>query len=250
MSTLLCNVPPIKVWVHKHALRDYTDQYDEWTLGYWVTAKSIPGRALYFETYLTEYGACYDKLTIDAFRSFDPDHPDKPVAADEIMPIEDLQFWNGFDYGITVIEKNLLSNMEMEVRPRNGKSYKGKYLFTLDNYHAHRNEPDLYFSEMPDEHKSHNIVELENGYIGAYPNNRCRMTDPSLSYAKLKTPDFKVATRYVDVEYAPNWGRLGEQSEYFWETPEEKDAFDHVESVQTNKEAQENPWDDSLGPTM
>ena len=25
---------------------------------------------------------------------------------------------------------------------------------------------------MPDEHKSHNIVELENGQIGAYPNNR------------------------------------------------------------------------------
>ena len=27
-----------------------------------------------------------------------------------------------------------------------------------------------YFAEMPDEHKSHNIVELENGQIGAYPN--------------------------------------------------------------------------------
>jgi len=246
MSTLLCNVPPVKVWVHKHALRDYTDQQDEWTPGYWVTVKSLPGRALYFETYLTEYGATYDKLTLDAFRSFDPDNISEDGASPKEvlfdMHIEDLQFWNGFDYGITCIEKNLLSNMEVEVRPRNGKSYSGKYLFTLDNYHAHRNEPDLYFSEMPDEHKSHNIIELENGYIGAYPNNRCRMTDPSLSYAKLKTPDFKVATRYIDVEYAPNWGRLGENDSYFWKTPEETDAFEHIESVQTNKEEQENPF--------
>jgi hypothetical protein len=246
MSTLLCNVPPIKVWVHKHALRDYQDQHNEWTPGYWTTVKSLPGRALYFETYLPEYGATYDKLTLDAFRSFDPDNlrEDKSGPKEVLfdMPIEDLQFWNGFDYGITCIEKNLLSNMEVEVRPRNGKSYKGKYLFTLDNYHAHRNEPDLYFSEMPDEHKSHNIIELENGYIGAYPNNRCRMTDPSLSYSTLKTPDFKVATRYIDVEYAPSWGRLGEQDDYCWETPEEKDAFEHVEAVQTLKEEQECPF--------
>jgi hypothetical protein len=246
MSTLLCNVPPIKVWVHKHALRDYKDQFNEWTPGYWTTVKSLPGRALYFETYLPEYGATYDKLTLDAFRSFDPDNLEEdgkgPQVVDFKMRIEDLQFWNGFDYGITCIEKNLLSNMEVEVRPRDGGSYKGKYLFTLDNYHAHRNEPDLYFSEMPDEHKSHNIIELENGYIGAYPNNRCRMTDPSLSYSTLKTPDFKVATRYVDVEYAPGWGRLGEQDDYHWETPEEKDAFEHVESVQTLKEEQECPF--------
>ena len=29
-----------------------------------VTVKSIQGRALYFETYLPEYGALYDKLPI------------------------------------------------------------------------------------------------------------------------------------------------------------------------------------------
>ena len=98
---------------------------------------------------------------------------------------------------------------------------KGTYLFTIDNYHAHRNEPDFYFAESPDEHKSHNIIELENGQIGAYPNNRCRMTDPSLSNHDLKTPDFKVSTRYFNVEHVPKWGRLGEVDDYFWKTPNE-----------------------------
>ena len=31
--------------------------------GVWVTAKSIQGRALYFETYIPEYGALFDKFT-------------------------------------------------------------------------------------------------------------------------------------------------------------------------------------------
>ena len=97
----------------------------------------------------------------------------------------------------------------------------GTYLFTIDNYHAHRNEPDFYFAESPDEHKSHNIIELENGQICAYPNNRCRMTDPSLSNHDLKTPDFKVSTRYFNVEHVPKWGRLGEVDDYFWKTPNE-----------------------------
>ena len=112
--------------------------------------------------------------------------------------------------------------MEFQVMTRSAGVMKGTYLFTIDNYHPHRNEPDFYFAEFPDEHKSHNIVALDNGQIGAYPNNRCRMVDPSLSYHNLKTPDFKVSTRYFDVEHAPKWGRLGEQDDYFWQTPNEK----------------------------
>ena len=111
--------------------------------------------------------------------------------------------------------------MDFEVMTRTNGIMKGTYLFTIDNYHAHRNEPDFYFAESPDEHKSHNIIELENGQIGAYPNNRCRMTDPSLSNHGLKTPDFKVSTRYFNVEHVPKWGRLGEVDDYFWKTPNE-----------------------------
>ena len=68
-----------------------------------------------------------------------------------------------------------------------------------------------------------------------------RSVDLIERYSELKQPDFKVATRYVDVEYCPDWGRLGECTDYFWETPEEKGL--------TGKEAQENPtWDPTLGP--
>ena len=50
------------------------------------------------------------------------------------------------------------------------------------------------------------------------------MTDPSLSNNDLRTPDFKVSTRYFNVEHVPKWGRLGEVDDYFWKTPNEVDT--------------------------
>lgn len=254
MTTLVANIPPIKVWVRKEYLYDLQKGHGEYTPGYWVTCKSLTGRALYFETYLTEYGALYDKLPISAFLAWDSDQPKKPISPTPDLPLTDLQFWNGFDTGLIVIEKNLIYNMSFEVLTRGSGVMKGEYLFTIDNYHPHRNEPDFYFAETPDEHKSHNIVVLENGQIGAYPNNRCRMVDPSLTPEELKTPDFKVSTRYFDVEHAPKWGRLGDQDDYFWQTPteknastkKEKDLYPEVVSWLSN-ETQDSTVDDNKG---
>ena len=75
MSQLVINLPAQKVWVRKEYLRDLKDGYGEFVEGVWVTAKSIPGRAFYFETYLPEYGAMFDKLPISAFVS-EPKTPD------------------------------------------------------------------------------------------------------------------------------------------------------------------------------
>ncbi len=245
MTTLVANVPPTKVWVRKEYLYDLQKGHGEYTPGYWVTCKSLTGRALYFETYLTEYGALYDKLPISAFLSWDSDQPDKPQAPTPDLPLTDLQYWNGFDHGLTVIEKNLIFNMRFEVLTREHGVMQGTYLFTIDNYHPHRNEPDFYFSEFPDEHKSHNIVALDNGQIGAYPNNRCRMVDPSLTYHNLKTPDFKVSTRYYEVETVPKWGRLGESDEYFWKTPNEKEK-----ETSDQETAKQVPAEDASGSVL
>ena len=54
------------VWVRKEYLQDGQSGHGEFVEGHWVTAKSMPGRAFYFETYLPEYGALYDKLPISA----------------------------------------------------------------------------------------------------------------------------------------------------------------------------------------
>jgi hypothetical protein len=235
MASLIANLPPTKVWVRKEYLRDMRDGFGEYTLGYWVSVKSLPGRTFYFETYLPEYGALYDKLPISAFLAWDSDSPMKPQKPEPDLPLEELQFWNCFSYDITLLEKNLTYTMGWEVRTKTHGCVSGNYLFTIDSYNSDRNGTDLTFSEVPDEHKSFNIIELQNGQYAAYPNNRCRIIDPSLSPETIKTPDFLVSTRYFNVEY-PNakWGRLGESEEYFWETETEKNKYKPFVPVDEN----------------
>ncbi len=101
MAKLIANLPTKKVWVRKEYLRDLKDGHGEYVEGLWVCAKSIQGRAFYFETYLPEYGAMFDKLPISAFLS-------RPEPPDPDMDIYNLQFWDCMDYDFTVIEKHLL----------------------------------------------------------------------------------------------------------------------------------------------
>ena len=63
MTTLVTNIPSIKVYVRAEYLYDLEYGHGDFVEGYWVTAKSIPGRAFYFETYLPDYGALFDKQT-------------------------------------------------------------------------------------------------------------------------------------------------------------------------------------------
>jgi hypothetical protein len=131
MTTLVANVPPTRVWVRKEYLYDLQKGHGEYALGYWVTCKSLTGRALQFETYLTEYAALFDKLPISAFLSWDPDYPDKPKEPTPDLALTDLQFWNGFDHGLTVVEKNLIFNMRFEILTRSAGVVGGTYYLQL-----------------------------------------------------------------------------------------------------------------------
>ena len=215
MSQLVVNLPPQKVWVRKEYLRDLQDGYGEFVEGVWVSAKSIPGRAFYFETYLPKYGAMYDKLPISAFLS-------RPELPDPDLDLPNLQFWNCMDYGVRCIEKQFIGSMDFELRTRNFGNIKGEYLFTLDNFHPDIDTTNCNVSEIPDEHKSHNCIELENGQFALYPNNRMRIYDLSITPETPLMPDFKVSTRYYQVENGVRWGRLGDTDEYFWETGNER----------------------------
>ena len=51
MATLISNMPAEEVWVRKEYLTDFQSGHGEFTRGVWVSCKSMPGRAFYFETY-------------------------------------------------------------------------------------------------------------------------------------------------------------------------------------------------------
>ena len=79
---------------------------------------------------------------------------------------------------------------------------------------------DYSTSETPAEHKSHNLLQLENGQFCLYPNNRMRVYDNSLTPQQPLDPDFKVSTIEYQVENG-NMTRLGDTDEYFWKTKDE-----------------------------
>jgi hypothetical protein len=212
MAFLIHPLPPTPVYVRKEYLYDLESGHGELTPGIWVSAKSITGKALYFETLLTEYGALYDKLPISAFLWKDDYNPN------DLLPLDVLQLWDCFDYYLTVTQKPLLSNCEFFGKDR--KMHTGEYEFTIDNCHQDHSLLDTNFSEHDPEHKSFNIIRLDNGQFAAQPNNRVIWRDSSLIPSKLKTPDFKVCTQNYRVETEPKWS-VGHTDEWQYKTLEE-----------------------------
>ena len=109
MAALICNLPSVEVWVRKEYLTDHQSVVRNVKVE--GRPKSIPGRAFYFETYLPEYAAMYDKLPISAFLS----EPKKP---DPDMSLQNLLFWNCMDYGVVAVQKQFIGSMDYEVYTR------------------------------------------------------------------------------------------------------------------------------------
>jgi hypothetical protein len=200
--SFICPLPPIKVLVRAEYLYDFERGHNEQVQGVWVSCKSLRGEALRFETYLPEYGALFDKLPISAFL-----HEEKKQLGE--LPLDVLQIWDAMSYDITLVEKPLLKGLRAEFFGKDKQRHSGEYMFTLDNAHIDPRVPDYTFSETPDEHKSFNVLKLDNGQFALQPNNRCRFFDPALNPNEMRMPDFKVATTKYRVEQHAKW-RLGD----------------------------------------
>ena len=213
MSFLVHNLPPQEVFVKKEYLYDLEKGHGELTPGIWISVKSVEGKALYFETLLTEYGALFYKLPISAFVW------KKDFSTEDQLPLDTLQIWDCFDYDITVIKKPMLCDCEFFGKDK--KMHKGEYLFTIDNAHRDRVYLNQNLSEHDPEHKSFNVIKMDNGQFAAQPNNRIIFTDQSLVPTKRLMPDFKVCTQNFTVENTPKWS-VGHTDEWNYKDESEE----------------------------
>jgi hypothetical protein len=211
MSYLVASIPPIEVFIRKEFLYDFTKDNKNKLLGeneyesaHWITTKSIPNQALYFESFLHDYGALYDKLPIHAF-VWKTD-----IDKNNMYPLDWLQLWDCFSYNISVIKKQRLRNARCEVIMKDKSKAPGYYLFTIDSCSSDPNELDVSWSETPNEHKSFNIIKLDNGQFAAQPNNRIlwkhQSQTPSIN---LKIPYFKFSTKTWICENSDRWSAAG-----------------------------------------
>jgi hypothetical protein len=95
---------------------------------------------------------------------------------------------------VVVVEKNLIQGCEVEARLWNSDgemiSMKGNYVLTLDSYATEN--PDLTFSHHLPEHKSHNLIALENGQYALLPNNLVTFKVSSLYWKEPEVLPLKV----------------------------------------------------------
>jgi hypothetical protein len=213
MAFLVHPLPPVPVWIKKEYLYDHQKGHGDLTPGIWISVKSTQAKALYFETLLTDYGALYDKLPLSAFvwkQDYDKSNQ---------LSLDTLQLWDCFDYHLTVIQKPLLSRCEFFGKDK--QMHPGEYAFTIDTAHADISILDTNFSEHDPEHKSFNVIKLDNGQFAAQPNNRVIWRDQSLIPEKLMTPDFKVCSQNYKVETTPKW-TVGHSDEWQYKTTKGK----------------------------
>ena len=211
MSYLIASIPLIEVFIRKEFLYDFTKDNkgkllgdNEYESAHWITTKSIPNQALYFESFVHDYGALYDKLPIHAF-VWKTD-----LDRNNLYPLDWLQLWDCFSYNISVIKKQRLRNARCEVIMKDKSKAPGYYMFTIDSCSSDPNEVDVSWSETPNEHKSFNIIKLDNGQFAAQPNNRILWKHQSQTPSTdLKVPYFKFSTKTWICENSDRWSAAG-----------------------------------------
>ena len=212
----VANIPYTKCWVRKEYLHDLERGHGEFVEAVVLAVKSVQGRALMFEAYLPEYGACFDKFPLSAFVWR------KDIKEEEQLPLGQIELWDAFSYDIQIWTKRMLRNCDVEVYvPGKGK-VGGEYLFTIDSVHSDPNMINTSVAEVPSEHKQFNFGKLVNGQYFAQPNNRMLWYEQSLTPSELKMPDFKVASKYYFCEQDHKWV-FGDSDEYFYKEKERKD---------------------------
>jgi hypothetical protein len=206
----VANIPYIKCWVKKEYVHDFQRGHGDFIEAVLIAVKSVQGRALMFEAYLPEYGACYDKFPISAFvwRT--------DIKQEEQLPLDTLELWDSFSSNIQVWTKAMLKNCDVEIMLKGGGRMKGEYLFTVDACHGDPNTVNTGVSEVPSEHKQHNFGRLANGQYFAQPNNRMLWFEQSLTASELKIPDFQVSTKEFFCENESTV-TFGDSDDYFYE---------------------------------
>jgi hypothetical protein len=211
MAFLVANLPPVHCYVRKEFLYDFEKGFFEYEPCIWVSIKSIRGQAFRIEAYLPRYGALYDKLPLHAYVS-----RNKNLDAKKFLPLDYLQIWDCFSHDITVIKKSFLSNLTAKFYAKNKEWHSGGYLFTVDNGAPDSNILDTTYAEWPEDHKSFNFIELDNGQYAAQPNNRTIFLDAASNPKELSFPDFKVCTKKYIVEQNSKWA-LGDTNTVTYE---------------------------------
>lgn len=196
MAQLNANIPYIEAFVRDSYL--FNDENNkELTPCYIFGVKTIINRPLLFHCQL-QNGVVWWSLPLSAFvwkKDFDI------LADSEEERLSLLQYWDCQSNDVSVTVFTYLQNYIVDVFNRNKDWYRGKYLFTIDDYYSDNNSlPSGY--AIDSNTKCYHIIKLDNGNFGAYPNNYLRWNNLNFCdpYDKNNPPKYRTFTKDLNSE--------------------------------------------------
>lgn len=197
MAQLNANIPYIEAFVRDSYLFN-DDNNKELTPCYIFGVKTIINRPLLFHCQL-QNGVVWWSLPLSAFvwkEDFDI------LADSEEERLSLLQYWDCQSNDVSVTVFTYLQNYIVDVFNRNKDWYRGKYLFTIDDYYSDNNSlPSGY--AIDSNTKCYHIIKLDNGNFGAYPNNYLRWNNLNFCdpYDKNNPPKYRTFTKDLNSEF-------------------------------------------------
>ena len=196
MAQLNANIPYIEAFVRDSYLFN-NENNKELTPCYIFGVKTIINRPLLFHCQL-QNGVVWWSLPLSAFvwkKDFDI------LADSEDERLSLLQYWDCQSNDVSVTVFTYLQNYIVDVFNRNKDWYRGKYLFTIDDYYSDNNSlPSGY--AIDSNTKCYHIIKLDNGNFGAYPNNYLRWNNLNFCdpYDKNNPPKYRTFTKDLNSE--------------------------------------------------
>lgn len=205
MSYLNVSTPTVTCYIRNEFLFNHEKGHGEFTQCDIFGIASIEHRVPLFHC-LLENGAVWYRRPLHAF-VWKKDAPK--------VELKDLVTWDCFSYYPTVTTFNRLQGLRCKVLHR---KLEGQYMFTIDWAHADKSIVDFNFSEVA-EHKSANLVKLDDGTFGLYPNNQVVFFDKAFVSEPLsKNPGYQIDFNTYSVENTKQ--RTEDSNNYFYKVEE------------------------------
>lgn len=167
-------------FIRKEFTRDMQDGYGEFLPCVIHGLRVVRGRSLEFQCVLTDYAAGAGFLA--PIHAFCWKKPDEPRVQGEPIDTTYIQPWDNFSDTFGVHEFEFHRRMKCIILPDRRPA---RYRFSLDFVGSS-------LAEWNEQHKHLHVVELEDGSIGAFPNNRILWVEPAIyDEPCVERPDFK-----------------------------------------------------------
>lgn len=170
----MTETPAIKVFIDREYITNHSDMSLSLIEAYLLAVDCRTNDRIRFTVFL-QSGAIWSGLPIEAIwcSRFGDIDTSKKLTTDELQPYSCLEA------PAVVFSYKALKHANMLVKGLGAANY----LFTI-NYQGEG------FAEDPEQSKTHNIVVLEHGQLGAFPNNYLLVDEPWFT-EKSETADYR-----------------------------------------------------------